>query len=170
MMNQATESPREFRDLAELQVLVRNFESTRLPRKQWDHAAHLAVTMWYVSLLSEAEASNRVVEGIRAYNWAHDIRRTRHSGYHETITFFWLSVARSFRQQHKDASVFDRVNAFVAEYRDRQNLILDYYEPTTLATWEARSSWVSPDRQHLPITWRLDKPPPDNVGTSESGS
>ena len=147
----ATTGQEEYRDFQQLREFMRAFEARSLPKSRWNHAAHLAVAMWYFSLLPEPEAAARVVEGIRAYNRAQGIRTTATHGYHETITLFWLSVTHRFLCEDRSTNALDRVNAVVRVYGDREDMIFQYYSQDLLRSWKARCSWVDPDLQPLDL-------------------
>ena len=58
----ATTRQEEYRDFQQLREFMRAFEAGSLPKSRWNHAAHLAVAMWYFSLLPERKAAAQVVE------------------------------------------------------------------------------------------------------------
>jgi hypothetical protein len=74
----------------EIDRLLRAFEACTLPRSQWNHAAHLTVALWYLVRYSPSEAIQRIRSGIQRYNAAAGIVTTNNSGYHETLTLFWI--------------------------------------------------------------------------------
>ena len=72
------------------------------------------------------------------------------TGYHETITEFWLRMVRgSLPEGEPTESIAARANQLVKMYD--KNLILDYYSPELLASTEAKSAWVEPDLKPLPF-------------------
>jgi len=148
-MQAQTTEPRYAR-LGEIARLVERFEDGSLPREQWNHAAHLTVALWYMLCHEEAAAVQRMIDGIRAYNRANGIRQTRTGGYHETITLFWLAIARRHaRQVRGGSSTLDAVNAFVDCYTAQPKLILEYYTKERIGSLRARQFWVEPDLQAL---------------------
>ena len=139
----------EFRDFQKLREFMRAFEGGNLPKSGRNHAAHVAVGMWYFSLLPAPEAAARVGEGIRAYNRAQGVRTTATHGYHETITLFWLRVTHRFLCEDRSTNLLDRVNAFLRAYRAREDMIFEHYSRELLRSWKARCSWIDPDLQPL---------------------
>jgi hypothetical protein len=70
--------------------------------------------------------------------------------YHETITTAWVHLLASHQllAAHEENSF----NEFLAmnESRLRSNLLHRFWTPEILASREARSHWVPPDRRELP--------------------
>lgn len=140
----------EFRSFDELFGLVRDFENSTLPRSQWSHRAHLTIACWYLVCYVEPEATLRVREGIKKYNAAQGIVTTKESGYHETMTLFWVRmVHRYLTKATLDRPVTHLVNDLVARYSDK-DLPFEYYSRDRLMSWEARLNWIEPDLKLLP--------------------
>jgi hypothetical protein len=91
------------------------------------------------------EATERVRRGIKRYNAAHGVVATPTSGYHETLTLFWLRVVRSFLEggRNEARSLVSLANELAAS-ADR-DLPLRHYTRERLFSPEARASWVEPD-------------------------
>ncbi|MEQ8279764.1 MAG: hypothetical protein RMA76_04380 [Deltaproteobacteria bacterium] len=143
-------SPQCYASLDEVEALIARFEAGELPLREWTHATHLTVGVWYLLHLPEHEAAARTIDGIRAHNRVHGIRLGAHRGYHETITLFWLAVTRSFLDRvTKHDAPLELVNAFVAELSHRSSLIFDFYSRARLQSWKARHYWIEPDLQSL---------------------
>jgi hypothetical protein len=62
------------------------FSAGRIPREQWTHAAHLAVTVYVPRMRQDVEAELAIPAMIRALNEAQGGRNTDTEGYHHTIT------------------------------------------------------------------------------------
>src|SRR5258708_13547162 len=63
-----------------------------LAKAEWTHSAHVTLA---AALLYESEVARvlpRVRRAIWSYNEAVGTRNTKTSGYHETLTVFWLRV------------------------------------------------------------------------------
>jgi len=134
----------------DLNRLVQAFEDCTLSRKDWTHEAHLAVAVWYLSRSSECDATARVICGIQRYNQAHRIQNTPTSGYHETLTLFWLSmVQRRLATLEPSMPLLERVNAVLNAFGTRQDLPFEYYTHDRLMSLRARQTWVEPDRRAL---------------------
>ncbi len=132
---------------AEVEHLVENFRTCRLPRPEWTHAAHLTVGVWHLKRFADdrSKAENCVREGIRAYNQAWGIVATPTGGYHETLTVFYLKAIRRYLATlEPNLPLYAAANAVVRAFADRK-LPLRYYTKALLFSPEARSSWVEPD-------------------------
>ena len=145
MSDVITEAP-SYRTDAEVEALVRAFESGELPRAAWTHRAHLTVALWYLLRFPAQEATELIRIGIQRYNQSQGIITTRENGYHETLTQFWIRMVwRSVSNvSSAHASLSDMANEVAARYSDK-NLPLQYYSRERLNSWEARISWVEPD-------------------------
>ena len=136
--------------LGEVQTLVKRFEHGSLTKREWNHRAHLTVAAWYLLHHEECEATNKVVSGILHFNRLNGIERTRTSGYHETLTLFWIAVARRYLSTlSQGLLVLDRVNRFVSSYEDQKRLFLEHYSAERIWSWEARLQWMEPDLKPL---------------------
>lgn len=134
----------------DIEALVKAFEACTLPRSQWTHAAHLTLALWYLVHHAPSTAIDRMREGIQRYNAAMGIPQTRSSGYHETITLFWLWIGQWYLAERRLSGLaHDAVKPFL-EHCSNPQLPLHYYSRDRLMSWEARTSWVEPDLQPLP--------------------
>lgn len=150
MTMQTRASRPHFERLGEIVRLVERFEDGTLPRKEWNHAAHLTVALWYLMLHDEATATQKTIDGIRAYNHANGIRQSRTGGYHETITLFWLRIAARYAEGlHEETDALDAINRFVAVYTAQPKLVFEYYSKERIGSWQARYFWVAPDLRPL---------------------
>jgi hypothetical protein len=124
----------------EIRTLVNAFEACSFHPSEFKHYQHLAVALWYVSHLPYTEASEKMRSGIRRLAASYG-----KSGYHETITVFWLKVVRSFVAGAERAdSLAILANQLIENYFDK-NLILDYYSTESLASAAAKGEWIEPD-------------------------
>ena len=132
----------------EIRALVLAFEDTSLPYRQWTHAAHLTVGLWYRLWYGPEEAMHRMRAGLRRYNAAHANEPMR-VGYHETITRFWLWVIDEYvRVTEMAGSIADFANGLIAARADRE-LPFRYYSREHLMSDAARAEWVEPDLRAL---------------------
>ena len=131
---------------AEVLALVRDFKFCTLPRDEWTHRAHLTVALWHELRYPWPEAVRLMREGILRYNAAHGIRQTRESGYHETLTLFWLRMVREYLTELAPGGkreLASLANGLAERYP--KELPLRYYSRERLMSWEARAAWVWPD-------------------------
>jgi len=129
---------------AEIRALVESFEACSFHPSEFRHYQHLTVALWYVRNLPFAEATNKVTSGIRRL--AETYGKT---GYHETITLFWLRIVSCFVERHGKESLPVLANALIEHCADK-DLISRHYSPDLLASPKAKAKWVEPDLQALP--------------------
>ena len=142
----------------EIVNLVKAFENCTLPRDEWTHQAHLIVALWYLTHYSQSKATNCIKNRIQNYNNAIalakrgalsaqrcckqiGIKTTKDSGYHETITLFWIKIVWQYLiVEGKNLSLVDLVNDLSHHYSNPR-LPLEYYSCDRLMSWQARRSW-----------------------------
>src|SRR2546423_1165598 len=130
-----------FKTRDEIRSLVESFESCTIRPEDFRHYQHLTVALWYVSSLSYDEAVERMISGIRRLSEAYG-----KTGYHETITIFWLRIVSAFVKQCKDELVTS-ANRLIGKYN--KDYIREYYSPELLASDRAKAEWVEPDLKTL---------------------
>lgn len=141
-MNEKTAT---YKTLDQIDNLIRAFKECRLTRSEWNHPAHLTVALWYLFHYSELEATHCIRVGIQRYNAALGIQTTANSGYHETITLFWIRIISYFlANERANRSIVDLANKLIQIY-DNKHLPFEYYSCDRLMSWEARTNWVEPD-------------------------
>lgn len=130
----------------EIEELVESFEACAVAPAEFDHGAHLAVALWYLSRLPYADATERMRTGLHRYTAHYDAR----AHYNETLTIFWLRLVRRFLDQ-SDATprpLVARANELLATVGGSK-LAFDYYSRELIQTPEAKASWVEPDLKPL---------------------
>jgi hypothetical protein len=136
-----------YQSVDEIRSLVSEFEACSFHPSEFRHHQHLAVVLWYVASLPYDDASERMKCGIQRLAASYG-----KTGYHETITEFWLRMVRGFLPEGERAeSIAVLANQLIEKYADK-NLILDYYSAELLASPEAKSGWVEPDVKPLPFS------------------
>ncbi len=130
-----------------IEDLVRRFDERRIPRPEWTHAAHLAVGLWHVRTLEQAEALSRLRTGIRQLNEAHGNQNTAEGGYHETITCAYVWLLAEFLKPYAADDSTDRivVELLSSALVDR-DVLLAFYSREVLFSPAARLNWIEPDR------------------------
>jgi hypothetical protein len=132
-------------------TLVHGFKSRSLPLSQWTHEAHILVALCYLQetpSLSETHA--RLGEDIRAYNLSVGTANSDTSGYHDTLTLFWLNVVYPFVTRdagREAAAIYARMKETLLTQR---TLPLAFYSRARLFSTAARHQWVEPNL--LPLT------------------
>ncbi|WP_417600965.1 hypothetical protein [Owenweeksia hongkongensis] len=134
----------------EIESLIERFEALRLPKVEWTHEAHLVVATWYCSKFPFDEAVPLVRKHITRHNEAVCTPNSDTQGYYETITKFWLLVAKDFLASQSSKSVEKLCHAFITSDYGKSSYPLEYYSVERLFSVEARRNWVEPDLKRLP--------------------
>src|SRR5882724_13441194 len=87
----------KFTSMEEISDLIAHFEIG--DAKPWTHAAHLTMAFWYLSRMDETQATERIRSGILHYNECQGTANTDVSGYHETLTIFWIRIVATFLKE-----------------------------------------------------------------------
>ncbi len=126
---------------------VEQFEATTLPDWAWTHEAHLICGLSVLSRFGIEQAPAEMRERILKYNEAVGKINSDTSGYHETVTFFWLKAV--WERLSVDGKInFDQatLDALLSNidlaYR---NLFLKSYSEKRILSVEARRKYVEPD-------------------------
>lgn len=131
--------------LEAIEKLVDGFDNCTWPCKDWTHEAHLIMGVTLVSRFEGEDVTAIMRERIKRYNVSCGGANTESSGYHETITHFYVLFIGSFLKQFgPDVRLEDKVNKFLADHPDK-NLPLEFYSKENLMSVEARMNWVEPD-------------------------
>ena len=132
-------------DAGGIAAFIRAFETCTLPKPRWTHQAHLLVGLWYLSQHASAEALHIVRARIRAYNEAVGTANTDDSGYHETLTRFYLDGIAAHIARHSDAPLTRSLALLLQTPLARSDWPLRYYSRERLFSARARQQWVEPD-------------------------
>jgi ribosomal-protein-alanine N-acetyltransferase len=135
---------------AALPELVDGFERQTLPLSQWNHKTHLEVALWYLLRHDWSMALLKMRNGILAYNWIWGRANTASSGYHETLTQFWLRILQSFLEKHPTNWPYSQhCDALWMSAISNEELPLDYYSRDRLYSVKARAEWIEPDLKEI---------------------
>lgn len=126
--------------------LIRRFEDRTLTKAEWTHSAHLTVGLYYCVHHSFGVAKNLMGDGIYWLNDKHGTPNTSSSGYHETLTVFWLDrIADFLKANDHETDLASLVNKMLVELSDR-DLPLRIYSRELLFSPEARTRFVKPEQ------------------------
>lgn len=130
--------------------IAREFCDSTLPKEQWTHEVHLRVGLWHLLHYSSLEALVLLRERIRQYNVVCGVANTETSGYHETITQFYVRLISHFLEgQNVSRPVDQLAEALLEKWGDRK-LPFIFYSKERLMSKEARQRWVEPDLAPMP--------------------
>ncbi|MEM9219618.1 MAG: hypothetical protein AAGD25_35465 [Cyanobacteria bacterium P01_F01_bin.150] len=138
--------------------IAERFCDCTLPPAEWTHEAHLKVGLWHLLQYSPEDAMDHLRKRIRNYNIACGKENTDISGYHETITRFYVEIIAHFLiEQKPDQSVDCLAEILISKWGD-QKLMFRYYSKEKLMSKEARRQWVEPDLSELLGSQRMRSP------------
>ena len=130
--------------------IAQAFCNCTLPKEEWTHEAHLRVGLWHLLRYSPSEAIGRLRQGIRQYNTACGVANTDTSGYHETITQFYVWAIAHFLEDRDRSQPVDRLAAELLDTCGDKHLPFIYYSKERLMSREARRHWVESDLVPMP--------------------
>jgi hypothetical protein len=137
----------------EIDAFLTAFESGRLPKERWTHAAHLFTGACYVHRYGEDGAIDQMRRNVCRYNEAVGGKNTETSGYHETITVFWIKLLhRLLGAQFNEASacLVGRLSRAgfaalaVERFAHDREILRRFYDFDVIASKEARRAWIPP--------------------------
>jgi hypothetical protein len=136
---------------AEIDDFLGAFESGTLPKERWTHAAHLLAGACYVHRLGQATAIKHMRHCVRRYNEAVGGKNTETSGYHETITVFWIKVLDTLHLHAKPIARAEFAALAVERYTAQRDLFRSFYDFDVVSSAEARATWVPPTRRPIEV-------------------
>lgn len=138
------ETPTSYRTSAEIEEVVRKFETCEYENHEFYHSRHLAVAAWYLASFPPEIALEKMRSALLRFTQHHGRK-----GYHETITRFWLVVVQEFMRTAPGQNSFpDKVNELIRRYSDK-NLLFEFYDRERVMSDEARRSWLEPNLKHF---------------------
>jgi hypothetical protein len=130
-----------YRTEAEIQEVVRRFESCEYMPQGFVHARHLTVACWHFLHEEKEAAKEHMRQGLKKF-----IAHHGKMGYHVTITEFWLQqVEREIEVGGAAGEIADRINQIVARLNDK-NRIYEFYSRERIESPEAKAAYLPPDR------------------------
>lgn len=135
---------------------VGQFNTRTLPKEAWTHEAHLVVALWHNWHFDFETAFERVRSKIIAYNEAVGTPNTDTSGYHETLTRFWMIFTRNFMVENPSKMLDEVCNIFLASAYAAKDAALAYYTRERLFSVTARKEWMEGDLQEVDFS-NMDK-------------
>jgi hypothetical protein len=142
---------RQFSNDAEIARVGRKFLDRSLPKPEWTHPAHFAVTLWLMRNHPEMDLAAEMPDLIRAFNEATGTPNTDTGGYHETITQASLAAARHRLNAQPGASLHAILDALLDSPLGNSGWLLDHWSRECLFSVEARRRWLPPDLKPLPF-------------------
>ncbi len=133
-----------YRTVAEIEEVVRRFETCEYKPAEFTHAKHVTVAAWYLSHGDKEAAKERMRLGLLRF-----IRHHGKNAFHETITQFWIEmVVHRLRRANSTSDLISNINEIVSRLGDK-NLIYEYYSRALLDSPEAKAEWVEPNLKSI---------------------
>lgn len=133
-------------------ALARGFLDRALPKAEWTHAAHFAMTLWLMRHEPARNLSRDLPGLIRRYNESVGGVNSDTAGYHETITQASIRAARAFLASRSAGEpLHDVVDALMDGALGGSEWPLAYWSRAHLFAVSARRGWAEPDLQPLPF-------------------
>lgn len=129
--------------------LAAAFCDCTLAKAEWTHHAHLRVGLWHLLRYPPSAALDRLRDGIRRFNVASGVANTEASGYHESITRFYIWAIGQFLAAADRTRPEDELAEELVRACGDKGLPLRYWSKDRLMSVEARLGWVEPDLQPL---------------------
>jgi len=140
---------RQFSNDNEIARAGRKFLDRSLPKPEWTHAAHFAVTLWLMRHRPEIDLETQMPGLIRAFNEATGTPNTDTGGYHDTITRASLGVARAVLARAAAKPLHEILDRLLASPLGDSKWLLIYWSRERLFSVEARRGWLAPDLKPL---------------------
>ena len=132
--------------MTDIRSIAIQFSGKTLPKAEWTHAAHIAVAFTEFDTLGDFETTLLALRTkIRAYNLSVGTANTDSSGYHETLTVFWLTVISQFYAANRQPGLEDKYDRFMKTELASSGFPALFYSRDLLFSSNARLHWVDPD-------------------------
>ena len=133
--------------ITKAEQLIQGFLNCKLEKGQFSHEAHLVSALFLLSKHGD-NTLPIIRQHLKDYLQSIGVESTATSGYHETLTVFWLwRVKKQFAD--KNGSVpwnQEVVDKLVEDFEiTERNIWLEYYSKDRMMSVEARKQFIEPD-------------------------
>lgn len=119
--------------------IVELFNLSKLPKAEWTHEAHLLVGVWYLKTYNFEDAICRLREKIILLNLFHGTENHQSSGYHETLTLFWLKVIQIYINMNTEKGIEELSANFLSSRLSDRKLPFLFYDKDELLSPSCRA-------------------------------
>lgn len=110
-----------YQNSGEIFELIVAFENCTLARERWTAATYLTVVFWYVYMNPLPEARRLINNGIRRYNFEHNIITKTNSKDNEILILLLVRAVNEYLKQNRGAVSFvDLVNGLFRHFADEK--------------------------------------------------
>lgn len=114
-----------------------DFINGRLGKDEWTHEAHLITCWMALKTRSVDEAISHLRDSIKAHNCGIGTANTEYSGYHETLTVYYVNAVDAVGASTPE-ELFDEPTC-------NRTAPLKHWDKETLFTPEARLNYLAPN-------------------------
>lgn len=133
----------------ELVILIHSFLDHTLGKSAWTHEAHIAVSFWFNWHYDYEEAFLNMKNGIITYNESVGTVNSTSSGYHETMTRYWMIKIHNFLANKRFKTISEALSEFIESPESHKHSHLEFYTKELLFSAEARQQWINGDKKEL---------------------
>ena len=137
--------------ISEAEQLVEGFLSCQLEKGEFTHEAHL-ITGLYLLAKHRDETLPIIRKHLMDYLASIGVESTDTSGYHETMTVFWLWRLKKQFADEKEMVHWNQNNIddLIEDFdMTERNIWLEHYSKELMMSVEARKEFVEPDLKPL---------------------
>ena len=135
----------------QIEDLANQFCDQTLPKERWNHEGHLIVGMWHLFNFPFDNAVDILRKRIIDYNDSLGTINSDDSGYHETLTLFWMITLKNFIMQYPHHSLEEVCHLFLDSAMASKAYPLQFYSKVILMSRKARRTWVDGDIKTVAI-------------------
>ncbi|MEZ4980199.1 MAG: hypothetical protein R2769_01145 [Saprospiraceae bacterium] len=132
--------------------IVEGFLQKNLPEEDWTHEAHLIVGLYFLCYFEKSALAEMRIN-LPEYNVSIGKTNTEQSGYHETMTWFWMTYIYNYFNENFDGIKWNQESLdelLDSELLTERNAWREYYSDELMMSINARQNLVPPDKN--PIT------------------
>jgi hypothetical protein len=126
--------------------IIQEFEQGRAPGGSFHHSDHIRVAYAYLSQYSVLEALQKFSTALQRFAAA----QGKPGLYHETITWAYLFLIRERMLRASRSQIWEQFAAanpdLLTWERETGGILAKYYQPETLASAVARTTFLLPDK------------------------
>lgn len=98
---------------AEIEQVVRGFETCTTAKEEFHHREHLTVAVWYLQTLGREEAVERMRTGLKRFLNHHGVDPKKYS---EEVTVFWVDAIASHLERGSETLLVEKVNQILLNF------------------------------------------------------
>jgi len=139
----------QYGDLETAKAIIDAFLHCNLEKNKWTHEAHI-ITGFYLYTICGDEAIEKIESHIRLFNDSVGTINSTTSGFHKTLTFFWMNAIAQFADNVERLELNQRnLESLLNSPLTNSMLPQQFYSKACLHTSKARMEVVEPDLQPL---------------------